>query len=113
MFKIENVFKLEFLFTSVELLDCMALKCHTFVSLLVKVSQKQTRMALRKPRNKDVGEVPPGDQQEDESLDDRDDNVKLLVRISYMLRLRFQLLKLGICCSSLSFMVVDEEWVFV
>lgn len=91
----------------------MALKCHTFVSLLpVKVSQKQTRMALRKPRNKDVGEVPPGDQQEDEALDDRDDNVKLLVRISYMLRLRFQLLKLGICCSSLSLMVLDE-WVFV
>lgn len=52
----------------------MALKCHTFVSLLV--SQKQTRMALRKPLNKDVEDIPPGDRQEDEALDDRDDNVK-------------------------------------
>lgn len=54
----------------------MVLKCNTFVSLLVEVSQKQTRMALRKHLNKDVGDTPPGDQQEDEALGDRDDNVK-------------------------------------
>lgn len=58
------------------MLDCVVFKCYTFVSLSVKVSQKQTRMSLRRQVINDVGDIPSGDQQEDEDLDDRDDNVK-------------------------------------
>lgn len=60
----------------VEMLDCMVFKCYTFVFLSVKVSQKQTRMSLRRQVIKDVGDIPSGDQQEDEHLDDGDDIVK-------------------------------------
>lgn len=53
---------------------------YLFLSLLVKVSQDQTRMALRKQIMKDAGDVPSGshqiddDTEEDEALED--DNVK-------------------------------------
>ncbi|XP_035522432.1 BRCA1-A complex subunit RAP80 isoform X2 [Morone saxatilis] len=46
-----------------------------------EVSQKQTRMALRKQMIKDVSDIPSGSQQEDEALDDRDDNDELSLSI--------------------------------
>ncbi|XP_035522438.1 BRCA1-A complex subunit RAP80 isoform X4 [Morone saxatilis] len=46
-----------------------------------RVSQKQTRMALRKQMIKDVSDIPSGSQQEDEALDDRDDNDELSLSI--------------------------------
>lgn len=54
----------------------MVLKFNALVSVLVEGAQNHTRMALRKQVIKDVDNIPSGDQDQDEALDDSDNTVK-------------------------------------
>lgn len=54
----------------------MVLKFNALVSVLVEGTQNHTRMALRKQVIKDVDNIPSGDQDQDEALDDSDNTVK-------------------------------------
>lgn len=54
----------------------MVLNFNALVSALVKDAQNHTRMALRKQVTKDVNNIPSGDQDQDEALDDSDNTVK-------------------------------------
>lgn len=54
----------------------MILKCTSSVFLLIKVLQEPSRMSLRKQVIKDVSDTRSGDQEEEDTRDDGDDNVK-------------------------------------
>lgn len=54
----------------------MVLKFNALVSVLFEDAQDHTRMALRKQVIKDVNNIPSGDQDQDEALDDSDNTVK-------------------------------------